>query len=158
MINRTYVVKMPESASGTTPLDILVESAPGTQAAPITFGTGLYYEVRGRTLRFEQRKLTSAGNANSAWSPRARLGFSLTVTPFGNAALQTDAPDTFLSASFGTFAATGMVLPAVAVPDSVSGGPLIRLVGGASTADKFYLVTLLIAEDKDEDRSPSGGR
>ncbi len=154
MINRTYVVKMPESGSGATPLDILVETAPGTNAAPITSATGLYYEWRGRTLRFEQRKLLSTGAANPAWSPRARLGIQLSVTAFGNAAAAADVPDAQLSASFGVFSATGMAVPAVA--DSVSGGPFIRLIGTASTADKFYLVNLLIAEDKDENRTPGG--
>lgn len=159
MINRTYIVKMPTSTS-TAPVDIAVQSNPGSNAAPVVpsapAADAAYYEWRGRTLRFEQLKLTSAGAANANWSPRVRLGVLVNVSSFGNAAIDTDLPDLQLSASFGTFAATGIAVPALA--DSVANGPIIRLIGGAATAGKFFIVTLMIAEDKDEDRSPSGGR
>lgn len=155
MINRTYIVKMPTSSS-TTAVDIPVQNIPGSQAAPVTVATdALYYEWRGRTLRFEQLKLLAGGGANTAWTPRMRLGVQVSVCPIGNAAIVTDLPDVQLSASFGTFAATGIAIPALA--DNVTNGPIIRLIGGAGTAGKFFLVNLLIAEDKDEDRSPSGG-
>src|SRR4051812_41124208 len=132
MINRTYIVKMPTSSS-TTAVDIPVQNIPGTQALPITVATdAIYYEWRGRTLRFEQLKLTSTGAANSSWSPRMRLGVQVSVAPIGNAAIVTDLPDVQLSASFGTFTATGIAIPALA--DSVTNGPILRLIGGAGTA------------------------
>lgn len=154
MINRTYLVKMPTSVS-TTPVDIAVQSSPGTSTTPITTATdAVYYELRGRALRFEQLKLTSTGAANSSWMPRARLGVLAQVQSFGNAAQQTEVPDLQLSASFATWAATGIAIPALA--DSTSLGPILRLIGGAGTAGKFYMVNLIVFEAKDEDRSPTG--
>lgn len=154
MINRTFIVKMPTSSS-TTAVDIPVQSNPGTPTTPVTVATdAVYYEWRGRTLRFEQLKLLSTGAANPSWSPRARLGIQVSVQPLGNAAIVTDVPDVQLSASFGTFGVTGIAVPALA--DNVSAGPIIRLIGGAATAGKFFMVNLLIAEAKDEDLSPTG--
>lgn len=157
MINRTWLVKMPTSTA-TAPVDIAVQSAPGSNTTPIVpaapAADAAYYEWRGRTLRFEQLKLLSTGAANTAWTPEARLGFQVSVASFGNAGIDTDLPDVQLSASFGAFAAAGMAIPALA--DSVTAGPIIRLIGGAATAGKFYVVNLLIAEDKDENRSPHG--
>lgn len=158
MVNRTWLVKMPTSTA-TAPVDIAVQSNPGSNSAPVTpaapAADATYYEWRGRTLRFEQLKLLSSGAANSSWSPRARLGFQVSVQSFGNAGIDTDLPDLQLSASFGTFAATGLAVPALA--DSVTAGPIIRLIGGTATAGKFFLVNLLIAEAKDEDASAGGG-
>jgi len=154
MINRTFFVKMPTS-SPTTAVDIPVQSNPGSSTAPVTVATdAVYYELRGRTLRFEQLKLLSSGGANSAWAPRARLGVQVSVASFGNAAISTDLPDIQLSASFGTWAVSGMAIPALA--DSVANGPIIRLKGDTGTAGKFYIVNLLIAEQRDEDLSPTG--
>ena len=128
------------------------------QVEPEMRRLGVLYEWGGRSIRFEQRKLLSTGAANPSWSPLVRLGFWLSVTAFGNAAAAADVPDAQLSASFGAFASTdagpSMNIPSVA--DNVSGGALIRLIGTASTADKFYLVNLMIAEDKDEGLSPHG--
>ncbi|HEV3059575.1 MAG TPA: hypothetical protein VGY48_15100 [Vicinamibacterales bacterium] len=154
MINRTFFVKMPTS-SPTTAVDIPVQTNPGSSTAPVTVATdAVYYELRGRTTRFEQLKLLTSGGANSAWSPLARQGVLATVTPFGNAAIVTDLPDLQLSASFGTWAASGIAIPALA--DSVANGPIIRLIGGAGTAGKFFVVSLLIFEEKDENRSSTG--
>lgn len=154
MINRTYIVKMPATPS-TGAVDIPVQSAPGSSAVPVTTAVdAVYYEWRGRTLRFEQLKLLSTGAANPSWSPRVRLGIQVSVVPWGNAAIVTDVPDVQLSASFGTFGVTGIAIPALA--DSVSNGPILRLIGGAGTSGKFFAVNLSIAEAKDEDLSPTG--
>lgn len=168
MINRTYIVLMPTS-SPTTALDIFVQSAPvttatgsipiGNQANPVKIADAAWYEWRGRTLRFENLKLLSTGAANSAWSPLARLGFELSVTPISATSAITDVPPVAqLSASFGSLASTD-VGPTIAIPalaDNVTNGPMIRLIGSASTAGKFFVVTLRIAEDKDDSRSSSG--
>lgn len=159
MISRTYVVKMPESVS-TNPLNIFVRNSPGTKAVPITSGTdGKYYEWRGRPLRFEQLALTSAGAANSAFAPRARLGFLVTVTPIV-AAISTDLPGVQLSASLTSLASTDSG-PTIAIPalaDDTTNGPMIRLIGGAGTAGKFFVVSLSVMEPNDEDRDPAGRR
>ena len=168
MINRTYIVLMPTEVS-TTPVDIFVQSAPvvtasgtipiGNQANPVKVGDAAWYEWRGRTLRFEQLKLLATGAANPAWSPAARLGFNISVTPISNASATTDvAPVAQLSASFGALASTDAG-PTIAIPalaDNVTNGPMIRLIGSASTAGKFFVVNLLVMEDKDDSRSPSG--
>jgi hypothetical protein len=176
MLNRTYIVLMPGGSGGTAtaPLDLFVQSAPvttangtipiGNQANPVK-GTGTtadaaWYEWRGRTLRFEQLALTAAGGANPNFSPLARLGFEISVTPISNASATTDVPPVVqLSASFGSLASTdaGPTIAVPALPDNVTNGPMVRLIGSASTAGKFFSVTLKIFEDKDEGRT-AGGR
>lgn len=169
MLNRTYIVLMPTS-SPTTALDIFVQSAPvvtasgtipiGNQANPVKVADAAWYEWRGRTLRFEQLALTAAGGANPNFSPLARLGFEVSVTPISNASATTDVPPVVqLSASFGSLASTdaGPTIAVPALPDNVTNGPMIRLIGSASTAGKFFSVTLKIFEDKDEGRT-AGGR
>lgn len=154
MINRTYVCKMPTS-SPTANFDIFVQATPGSLSAPATAGTdGAYWEIRGRSLRFE----TTTGSTNNAvanFTPRARLGLSVTITPLGNAAAAPDVPVVQLSTSFATLNTatgfTGMVQPA-----ETNNNPFIRLIGATSTATKFFLVTLFIAEDKDENRETGG--
>jgi hypothetical protein len=168
MINRTYIVLMPTSAP-TTPLDLFVQSAPvvtaagtipmGNQANPVKVADAAWYEWRGRTLRFEQLKLTATGAANANFSPAARLGFAVSVTPIAAASATTDVPPVAqLSASFGSLASTdaGPTINIPALADNVSSGPMIRLIGSASTAGKFFVVNLFVMEDKDDSRSPSG--
>lgn len=167
MINRTYIVLMPTS-SPTTPLDLFVQSAPvvtaagtipmGNQANPVKVADAAWYEWRGRTFRFEQLKLV-AGVANANFSPAARQGFLVTITPIAAASAITDVPPVAqLSASFGSLASTdaGPTINIPALADNVSSGPMIRLIGSASTAGKFFVVNLLVMEDKDDSRSPSG--
>lgn len=157
MINRTYVVKMPTGAP-TGNLDILVQSSPGSLTAPVTASVdGAYYEVRGRSLRFEST--TGSVNANNVanFVPRGRLGIAVSITPLGNAAASADIPVVQLSTSLFTFNATATTgFTTLTQPAESATGPFIRLIGAASNATKFFLVTLLIAEDRDEDRSPGG--
>lgn len=157
MISRQYIVLMP-TETPTNPLNIFVRNSPGTKAVPISPAAGgEYYEWRGRPLRFEQLALTSAGATNSAFAPRARLGFRVTVTPLGTA-VQTDLPSVQLSTSFGSLASTdaGPTINIPALADDTTNGPMIRLIGGANTAGDFFLVSLDIMEATDEDRDPTG--
>ena len=157
MINRTYIVKMPTS-SPTANFDIFVQSNPGSQSVPVkpAFDSA-YYEIGGRTLRFEQLALLSTGAANPAFSPLGRLGIQVSITQILGAVAGV-APGMQLSASFGALASTdgGPTVNIPALPDDVSNGPMIRLVGSSATAGHYFMVNLLIAEDKDENRSSSG--
>lgn len=152
MITRTYIVEMPSEVS-TTPLDILVESAPGSPDAPALPGDGKYFEWRGRPLRIPE--LAAAG-ASGGFVPRLRLGFLVTITPIA-AAIQTDLPGVQLSESLASLASTdsgpSINIPTLADP---GGEAAIRLVGGTETSGLFYVVTLMCPEAKDEDRSNTG--
>jgi len=152
MITRTYIVQMPLEGP-TTPLDILVESAPGSQDDPVLPGDGKYYEWRGRPLRFP---VLAAAGAAGGFVPRLRLGFLVTITPIA-AAIQTDLPGVQLSESLAELASTdsgpSINIPTLADP---SGEAAIRLIGGVATAGLFYVVTLMCPEAKDEDRSNTG--
>lgn len=152
MITRTYVVQMPDEGP-TTPLDILVESDPGSPDAPVTAGDAAYYEWRGRPLRIP---VLAADGVDEGFVPRLRLGFLVTITPIA-AAIQTDLPGVQLSESLASLASTDggptINVPTLADP---GGEAAIRLVGGAGTAGLFYVVTLMCPEAKDEDRSNTG--
>ena len=153
MISRTYVVLMPAS-SATTPLDILVQNSPGTQAVPIVAGgDGAYYELRGRALRIP---VLAAAGAAGGFVPRLRLGFSVAVVRI-NSAIVTDLPGVKLSASLISLASTdsGPTIAVPAFPDP-NGLPAIRLTGGAGTSGGFFLVSLRLNEAKDEDREGTG--
>jgi len=152
MIVRTYVVKMPTSVS-TTPVDILVQNSPGSQSAPIVAGgDGAYYEVLGRPFRIPV--LAAAGAAGGFVSP-LRLGFSIAVTPYSTS-IATDLPGAQLSASLASLSSTDagptISLPAFADP---AGGPSLRLIGGAGTAGKFFMVSMFVAQARDTDKSPT---
>lgn len=153
MNTRTYVVKMPTSVS-TTPLDILVQNSPGTQAAPVVAGgDGAYYEMLGRPLRIP---VLAAAGASAGFVPRLRLGFSLSIAPI-KTAIVTDLPGVQLSASLASLSSTDsgptISVPALADP---AGGPAIRLIGGAGTAGGVFVVTLQVLEAKDVDRDSTG--
>jgi len=151
MITRTYIVQMPNDD---TPLDILVESAPGSPDAPeLPAGGGKYYEWRGRPLRIP---VLAADGADEGFVPRLRLGFIVTVTsisPF----IQGDLPGLQLSESLASLASTdsgpSINIPTLADP---GGEAAIRLVGGDGTQDLFFAVSLMCPEAKDEDRSNTG--
>lgn len=150
MILRTYVVQMPDD---NTPLDILVQSNPGTQDAPVTpVGGGAYYEVRGLSVRFPN----PASDATS-FVPRGALGFQITVTPAGNVGpvgIPDVQPSTSIASLASTDAGPSIAVPALADPNDE---PVIRLIGDADTTDaKFYLVSLAIREARDADRSTTG--
>lgn len=161
MISRTYVVVMPEAESA-TPLDILVQDDPGTQADPVVAGgDGAYYELRGRPLRVPVEagaSPPSAAAVGAGFVPRLRLGFSLSVVPLASA-IVTDVPGVRLSESLISLASTDggplINVPSFADP---AGGPAIRLTGGAETAGVFFLVSLVVNEAKDEDCDAQGPR
>ncbi len=151
MITRTYVVQMPEE-SPTAPLDILVESAPGSPDAPIV-ADGIYYEWRGRPLRIP---VLAAAGVSEGFVPRFRLGFTVTITPIA-ATVIADLPGVQLSESLASLASTdsgpSLNIPTLADP---GGEAAIRLTGSADTSGLFYLVMLMCPEAKDEDRSNTG--
>jgi hypothetical protein len=152
MLSRLYVVQMPEEVP-TTPLDILVESAPGSKDAPALPGDGAYYEWRGRPLRLET---LAADGVSGGFVPRLRLGFAVTITPYRQGVV-TGVPGTQLSASLvGDVSTTdgGPSINVPALPDP-NGEPAIRLSGDVTTAGAVYLVTLLCPEAK-EDNAPRG--
>jgi hypothetical protein len=150
VISRTYIVKMPNEVS-TNPIDILVQNNPGEQDAPVVAGgDGAYYEWRGLPLR-----LPNPAGDNS-FVPRLRLGFEIVVTPISTT-ISTDTPGVQLSASLASLSSTdgGPTISVPAFADPVAGAA-IRLTGGAGTAGKVFAVTLKVAEQRDEDRSPTG--
>lgn len=154
MISRLYVVKMPTEVS-TNPVDILVETNPGSQDAPVTAGTdGAYYEWRGRPI-----SLPNPASDPTTFIPRFRLGFAVNVMPYGNL-LSLAMPSVQLSESLASVSSTdaGPTISVPAFPDPV-GGAAIRLIGGVNgvtTAGLVYLVSVQIPEAKDEDRNPTG--
>jgi hypothetical protein len=150
VISRTYIVKMP-TATSTNPIDILVQTNPGSQAAPVVSGTdGAYYEWRGRPL------VLPNPSGTPGFVPRFRLGFIVAVTPYSNA-ISPDVPGVQLSASLASVSSTDagptISVPAFADP---AGGASIRLIGGAGTAGKVFMVCLQVSQQKDDDRSPTG--
>jgi hypothetical protein len=185
MIKRIYIVSFP-GTQRTTPnyVDICVRATMGTRALPIanpvTYGAAnvtappanwaaacgdaAYYELRGRTLSIEH--LFAAGAAGG-FSERARLGFDLIVTPYGDwSSVQgLSPPSAQLSQSLlaavggdvgGAVPATNLADPTYGVVQSV-----IRIftprVGQTPILGKLVLVHFNIAERKDEDFSSVGG-
>lgn len=151
MQTRTYVVLMPEQTPN-TPLDILVETDPGSQDAPVVAGTdGAYYEILGRAVR-----VPNPASGAASFVPRLRLGYSVTITPYGVTPLII--PGVRLSESLvGDISSTdaGPTI-SVAVFADPAGGPAIRLVGANESAGQVYIVTLHITEPHDTDRSGTG--
>jgi hypothetical protein len=80
----------------------------------------------------------------------------LSIAPI-KAGIVTDLPGAQLSASLTSLASTdaGPLINIAAFPDP-SGQPAIRLIGGAGTAGGYFVVTLLVMELKDGDRTGSG--
>ena len=158
MIVRTYVVLMPTSEP-TTPVDILVQNAPGTQAAPIVAATdGAYYEILGRPFRVP---VLAAAGASAGFVPWTRLGVSLALTPIAAGPIGVW-PGAQLSASLAALSSTdaGPTISVPSFPDP-AGGPSIRLIGGTNgeltTAGQLWLVSFYVAEAKDADRSGTSG-
>lgn len=150
MISRTYVVQMPSGESPATPLDILVQSDPGTTDAPVVAGgTGAYYELRGRPLRIP---VLAAQGQSAGFVPRLNLGFSLSLIPLSVAVGGPALPGVQLSASLASLASVDGTIPIPAFADP-GGEPVIRLTGSADTLGLFFLLALQVAEGKDEDRS-----
>jgi hypothetical protein len=148
MISRTYVVQMPGGGEAGHQLDILVQDDPGTQSDPVVLSSGAYYEVRGRALRIP---VLAAAGASAGFVPRLQLGFSISVTPIGDTV--TSIPAVQLSASLASLASTDtgptIAIPAFADPN---GQPAIRLTSDTDSDAGFFVVSLLISEQKDEDR------
>jgi len=173
MIHRQYVCKLATDRQSFPDLDIIA-SLPGSYAAPVGLainfapgtpltappagwagGAGWYYEIRARALRIENR----AGSA--AFTPRMRLGSYLAIVPLADST----AGNTF------TGLLPGVALSASLAPNPISNallgneigafadpayGPVIRLrnlagLYGAEAESAYYLVSLGLAENKDED-------
>jgi len=189
MINRTYVVKTP-SASRAGYVDICVQAAMGTRTAPVAdpsflppgspitaplpgwatdCGDGAYYEIRGRTLRLEH---LAVDGVSGGFTPRANLGFILTLTPYSSPILQDFGPISAvadgiqLSASlFGVVGGdAGGAIPTVVFNDPVYGSsqPVVRVyapveLNAEGPLSKIYIVNFSIMERNDEDYSSIGG-
>lgn len=165
MIHRQYFVLMPSNASSMTSIDILPRQV-GTMAAPMriaaggtappagwgVFGAvnadGQVAELRGRPINFE----TVA--ADAAFNPRFGLGFSLSIMPADSGSDGCVTPPTYqLSASLlGTLAAPFNVAQ-IADP---AYGPAIRLLNNPDVQGRVFIVTLSVAEPRDDDRSQTG--
>jgi hypothetical protein len=165
-IRRTYLVKMPTTA-GTSPFfDVLPEGPVGTPSAPVRLtppnGTtppngwqdfpndnGQFYEIRGRTIRFETEE------GDDGFVPRARLGWIVSVMCIdGDSDGCNIPPVVILSRSFiGTPPDSAFVGITV---DDPSYGPVIRLINSPDTEGALYSVNLELEEQKDEDRSHVG--
>jgi hypothetical protein len=184
MINRTYVVKAPYAARDSF-VDICVQATMGTRLVPVAdptlfppgasitppptgwaaaCGDAAYYEIRGRTLRFDH--LAGEG-AVGGFTERTHLGFILSVTPYGdpiataNWAISDGAQ---LSASLlaavggdtaGAIAAANLADPVYGVAQ-----PVIRIYkpvfAGEGTRAKLYIVNFSVMERKDEDYANIG--
>jgi hypothetical protein len=159
MISRTYVVQMPEGSEFGNTLDILVRDDPGAPDAPVLGGanasSGAYYEWRGRPLRFET---IAADGASGGFVPRLALGFSLSIVPVDDTSEAITIPSVQLSESLvGTLASTDtgptINIPSFADPNDL---PAIQLVNSETSAGLFFLVSLQVMEQKDEDRNAAG--
>jgi len=180
MIHRAYVVKLAPLLQAFPNLDIVV-SLPGTALAPVGLqasypggpvltpapagwavaGTlNWYYEVRGRSLRLPNPIGSAAPVA------RTRLGGYLSIVPLedsGALAVAGTIPPVALSASMAPNPITNVLLGneigAFADP---AYGPVIRLInaavlyGGERVNGIYYLVSLGLAENQDEDGSNLG--
>lgn len=154
MLSRLYIVQMP-GESPTTPLDILVQSNPGSPSAPVVTGEGKYYELRGRDLRLEA---LAADGAAGGFVPRLRLGFTVSVTPY-SANESVAVPGVQLSESLvGDLSSTDSG-PSINIPvlSDPNGEPVIRLVGSSDTNGLFYLVSLQANEAREDNRPRGGG-
>jgi len=175
MIHRQYVAKLTTDGQGAFPdLDIVVR-APGAYTAPVgnaaayppgtpltappagwPAGSNWYYEIRARALRIE----ALAGSA--AFTPRMRLGSYLAIVPLVSTNLPFTIPGVLLSASLTPNPISNVSLGAeIAAFADPAYGPVIRLrnhtglypVEGVAL---YFLVSLGIAENKDEDWSNLG--
>lgn len=156
MIHRNYIVLMPSDAGVNAALDICLQGPVGTQSAPVSAAVGgtpppagwnggadgAFYEWRGLPIRFE----TLFGS--TGFSPRARLGFNLSIAGINDA----DIPIANLSRSVIGSYDGGTIIPTTEVADP-SYGPVLRLTNTAATQGKVYQVSLTIYEPKDEDKS-----
>jgi hypothetical protein len=176
MINRTYLVLMPSNASTMGFLDILPRGPVGTVAAPVriaaggttpptnwqvfgaTVGDGQFCELRGRPVPFSV--LTTgvpATDAANGFMPRLALGWRLDVHAVGtvgdvippthqlSASLTGILPSPFTNANIFTVGNTDPTY-----------GPAIRLLNTAAVQGRIFVVTLGIAQQRDEDRAETG--
>jgi len=181
MIHRQYVCKLAVVGETFPPLDIMVQM-PGTYLAPVDnpalfvgigtaapaawqalCGANWYYEVRGRSLRIEH--LAAAGAA-AGFTPRMRLGAPISIIPLddqaGLAGVTGAIPPVSISASLAPNPISAVALGAEigAFPDPAY-GPVIRLrnaavLYGAQRGNIYFLVSLGLAENQDEDGSNLG--
>jgi hypothetical protein len=171
MINRTYVVKAPDSASY---VDIVVDGYAGAPDAPVAnpasypgatltpppvgwpVGTAAYYELLGRALPVQL-----AGTPG--FVPRLNLGFAAslaTLTSAGGNLLAVAPPASLaFSESLADTFGDGTVIVGLPFPDPAY-GPVIRVNYGVLTAASFelFLVSLQIYEPSDAADSVFRGR
>lgn len=151
MLSRTYVVVMAPVDGGdpTAPVDILVQNDPGSVDARVTTADGaIYYEWRGRPIRFET---VAADGAAGGFVPRARLGCQISVTCLG-AGNPAAVPAVKLSASLSSVVDDVFGAP-FADPN---GMPAIRLASATNIASIAYLVSLQIPDAKDDEITGMG--
>jgi hypothetical protein len=164
-IRRTFLVKMPSSTLSPY-MDILVEgpvgdadepvrhaaggTTPPTGWQPFTGDDGQFYEIRGRTLRFE------TVDGDDGFVPRARLGWQLAVTCMdGDSDGCNIPPVARMSRSFvGTPPVAAFQPMTFDDPDY---GAVIRLLNSPDTEGALYMLTLTFPEPKDESKSPTAG-
>ena len=161
MISRTYICLLPNQ--GGVDLDIALQNAPGTQAAPVGTGgvaasaaNGAYYELRGRPVRFEQLALLTGGGANPAFVRRARLGWRIAAYIWNSSVarspsflLSNSVVQSLVSTEGGT-----IVNPSTLADPGY--GPTLRIINHADLATKYLFVHFDIMEAKDDDRDPNG--
>lgn len=176
MINRTYMVFLPQGPESTfPPLDIVV-SVPGTKTAPVADSgvfypgatvtapppgwvtanlNGFYYELRGRAVRLEHVV------GESGFTPRTNLGFHIAIAPWtdGGSSLVSGygglLPSVILSNSLSAAGDNALGGAARTLADP-SYGPVIRIGNDAALhpGDRItplWVVSLGIAERKDDD-------
>lgn len=159
-IRRTFFVKMPSVAGQAPYLDVLPMGPVGTPAAPVGDGTdgpagwqefdnnitgdGMFYEIRGRTVRFE----TTEGD--DGFVPRVRLGWIASVLCVDSSAEAgcKVPPVVIMSKSLlGTPPNANFANITIDDPDY---GPVVRLLNSPDTQGALYCVNLEIEEQKDE--------
>jgi hypothetical protein len=180
MIHRQYVCKLAPANAGFPDLDIVV-SLPGSSASPVGLqasypagplltippvgwtaagGLNWYYEVRARALRIPN----PVGSAGAV--ARFRLGGYLAVTPLADN-MGADTSDGFLPGVVLSASLAPNPIPAAALGAEITAfadpayGPVIRLRNFAALyvraqAAAYYLVSIGVAENKDEDWSGLG--
>jgi len=166
MINRTYLVLMPSVASTMASLDILPRGPVGTVLLPVriaaggttpptnwqvfgaTVGDGQFCELRGRPVPFSA---LLADGAAAGFMPRLALGWQISVHNVDTSSA--GVPQMQMSTSVmgdlpSPFSVSHLTDPAY--------GPVIRLLNAAAVQGRMFVVTLGIAQQRDEDRAETG--
>lgn len=166
MLNRTFLVKMPSNASTMPYLDILPGGPVGSPSAPVKIaaggttppsgwqvfagpvsGDGQFCEWRSLILR------TPILFGATGFVPRFRLGWHTSIYLADTASTAVATPSVVHSQSLVGALVSPFDVETVADP---SYGPSIRLMNAATVQGKTYVVHVLVAEAKDDQRSPTG--